>query len=98
MPVPVDERGLSVSAGLRTSRHAKGAYVTPAHQFPLGMTMPLERRMSLLKWAADTGAFIIENDYESEYRFGGRPMAALQSLDRNSTVIFIGSFNKLLFP
>jgi len=98
MPLPLDERGLSVSAGLRTSRHAKGAYVTPAHQFPLGMTMPLERRMSLLKWASDTGAFIIEDDYDSEYRFGGRPIAALQSLDRNSTVIFIGSFNKLLFP
>ena len=62
------------------------------------MTMSLERRMSLLKWASDTGAFIIEDDYDSEYRFGGRPIAALQSLDRNSTVIFIGSFNKLLFP
>jgi GntR family transcriptional regulator/MocR family aminotransferase len=98
MPVPLDEQGLSVSSGLRTSRHAKGAYVTPAHQFPLGMTMSLERRMSLLKWAFDTGAFIIEDDYDSEYRFGGRPVAALQSLDRNSTVIFIGSFNKLLFP
>ncbi len=98
VPVPLDERGLSVSAGLKTSRHAKGAYVTPAHQFPLGMTMPLERRMSLLKWASDTGAFIIEDDYDSEYRFVGRPIAALQSLDRNSNVIFIGSFNKLLFP
>jgi len=60
--------------------------------------MPLERRMSLLKWASDTGAFIIEDDYDSEYRLGGSPIAALQSLDRNSTVIFIGSFNKLLFP
>ena len=98
IPVPLDEHGLSVSAGLKTSRQAKGAYVTPAHQFPLGMTMPLERRMSLLKWAFDTGAFIIEDDYDSEYRFVGRPIAALQSLDRNSNVIFIGSFNKLLFP
>jgi GntR family transcriptional regulator/MocR family aminotransferase len=60
--------------------------------------MSLERRMALLKWASDTGAFIIEDDYDSEYRFGGRPIAALQSLDRNSNVIFIGSFNKLLFP
>jgi GntR family transcriptional regulator/MocR family aminotransferase len=98
VPVPLDGWGLSVSAGLRTCRHAKGAYVTPAHQFPLGMTMSLERRMSLLKWASDTGAFIIEDDYDSEYRFEGRPIATLQSLDRNSTVIFIGSFNKLLFP
>jgi GntR family transcriptional regulator/MocR family aminotransferase len=98
IPVAVDEQGLSVSAGLRMCRHAKGVYVTPAHQFPLGMTMSLKRRMSLLKWAFDTGAFIIEDDYDSEYRFGGRPIASLQSLDRNSTVIFIGSFNKLLFP
>jgi GntR family transcriptional regulator/MocR family aminotransferase len=98
IPVPLDEQGLSVSAGRRTSSHASGAYVTPAHQFPLGMTMSLERRMSLLNWASDTGAFIIEDDYDSEYRFEGRPIAALQSLDRNSNVIFIGSFNKLLFP
>jgi len=98
VPLPLDEGGLSVSTGLRTSRQAKGAYVTPAHQFPLGMTMSLERRMSLIKWASDTGAFIIEDDYDSEFRFGGRPIAALQSLDRNSNVIFVGSFNKLLFP
>jgi GntR family transcriptional regulator / MocR family aminotransferase len=98
IPVPLDEQGLSVSAGLRMRRHARGAYVTPAHQFPLGMTMSLERRMALLKWASDTGAFIIEDDYDSEYRFEGRPVAALQSLDRDSNVIFIGSFNKLLFP
>jgi GntR family transcriptional regulator/MocR family aminotransferase len=60
--------------------------------------MPLERRMALLNWAAQNGAFIIEDDYDSEYRFEGRPVPALQSLDRNSNVIFIGSFNKLLFP
>ncbi len=90
--------GLSVSAGLRMCPHAKGVYVTPAHQFPLGMTMSLERRMALLKWASRAGAFIIEDDYDSEYRFEGRPVPALQSLDRNSNVIFIGSFNKLLFP
>ena len=98
IPVPLDEQGLSVSAGLRTCRHAKGVYVTPGHQFPLGMTMSLERRMALLKWASRTGAFVIEDDYDSEYRFEGRPVPAMQSLDRNSNVIFIGSFNKLLFP
>ena len=98
IPVPLDEHGLSVSAGLRTCPHAKGVYVTPAHQFPLGMTMSLERRMALLKWASRTGAFVIEDDYDSEYRFEGRPVPAMQSLDRNSNVIFIGSFNKLLFP
>jgi GntR family transcriptional regulator/MocR family aminotransferase len=98
IPVPLDEEGLCVAADLDTFPHARGAYVTPAHQFPLGMTMSLERRTSLLKWASDSGAFIIEDDYDSEYRFEGRPIAALQSLDRNSNVIFVGSFNKLLFP
>jgi GntR family transcriptional regulator/MocR family aminotransferase len=98
IPVPLDEQGLSVSDGLKICRHAKGAYVTPAHQFPLGMTMSLERRTALLNWASRTGAFVIEDDYDSEYRFRGLPVPALQSLDRNSNVIFIGSFNKLLFP
>jgi GntR family transcriptional regulator/MocR family aminotransferase len=98
IPVPVDEQGLSVSAGMRICRHAKGVYVTPGHQFPLGMTMPLKRRMQLLRWAASEGAFVIEDDYDSEYRFEGVPMPALQSLDRASSVIFIGSFSKVLFP
>jgi GntR family transcriptional regulator / MocR family aminotransferase len=98
IPVPVDEHGLSVSAGLAMCPRAKGVYVTPAHQFPLGMTMSLERRMAILKWASRTGAFVMEDDYDSEYRFEGCPVPAMQSLDRNSNVIFIGSFNKLLFP
>ena len=98
IPVPVDEQGLNVSAGLSICPHAKGAYVTPAHQFPLGMTMSLERRMALLKWASRAGAFVIEDDYDSEYRFEGRPVPALQGLDRNSNVILVGSFAKLLFP
>lgn len=98
IPVPVDGEGLSVSIGRKTCRQAKGAYVTPGHQFPLGMTMPLQRRLSILNWASRSGAFIIEDDYDSEYRFGGPPVPALQSLDRHSNVVFIGSFNKLLFP
>jgi GntR family transcriptional regulator / MocR family aminotransferase len=98
IPVPVDKQGLCVGAGVKACPHARGAYVTPAHQFPLGMTMSLERRMSLLKWAAHVGAFVIEDDYDSEYRFQGRPMPALQNLDRNSNVIFVGSLSKLLFP
>ena len=96
--VPVDEEGLSVSAGMKTCPDAKGAYVTPAHQFPLGVTMSLERRMALLRWASRAGAFIIEDDYDSEYRFEGPPVPALQSLDHHSSVIFIGSFSKTLFP
>ncbi len=96
--VPVDEEGLSVSAGMKICPDAKGAYVTPAHQFPLGVTMSLERRMALLTWASRTGAFVIEDDYDSEYRFEGPPMPSLQSLDNHSSVIFIGSFSKTLFP
>ena len=98
IPVAVDEQGLSVSAGMRMCPHAKGVYVTPGHQFPLGMTMSLERRMQLLRWAAGQGAFVIEDDYDSEYRFEGIPIPALQSLDQASSVIFIGSFSKVLFP
>lgn len=98
VPVPVDAQGLSVSAGVRMCSRPKGIYLTPAHQFPLGMTMSLERRMEVLKCASRTGAFIIEDDYDSEYRFEGRPVPTLQSLDRSSSVILVGSFSKLLFP
>ncbi|HTZ58580.1 MAG TPA: PLP-dependent aminotransferase family protein [Acidobacteriaceae bacterium] len=98
IPVPVDEEGLSVSAGKKMCAHAKGVYLTPAHQFPLGVTMSLERRLSVLDWASRNGAFIIEDDYDSEYRFSGQPAPALQSLDHQSNVIFIGSFSKTMFP
>lgn len=98
IPVPVDEEGLSVSVGEKICPHARGVYLTPAHQFPLGMTMSLERRMAVLKWASRTGAFIIEDDYDSEYRFEGKPVPSLQSLDNHSNVILIGSLSKTLFP
>jgi GntR family transcriptional regulator / MocR family aminotransferase len=98
IPVPVDAQGLSVLDGLRMCPQAKGVYVTPAHQFPLGMTMSLERRVEVLKWASRAGAFVIEDDYDSEYRFEGQPVPAIQSLDRSSNVILVGSFSKILFP
>ena len=98
IPVPVNDEGLSVSAGTKICPDAKGVYVTPAHQFPLGVMMSLERRMALLSWAARAGAFVIEDDYDSEYRFEGAPVPALRSLDNHSTVIFVGSFSKTLFP
>jgi len=98
VPVPVDEHGLSVSGAIRACANARGAYVTPAHQYPLGMTLSLERRVELLRWAARTGAFVIEDDYDSEFRFKGHPSPALQGLDRHSSVIFVGTFTKLLFP
>jgi GntR family transcriptional regulator/MocR family aminotransferase len=97
VPVPVDEDGLVVSAGEKICPHARGVYLTPAHQFPLGVTMSLERRMAVLKWAKRTGAFVIEDDYDSEYRFEGTPVPSLQSLDNYSNVILIGSFTKTLF-
>ena len=96
--VPVDEQGLNVRAGLELCPNAKGAYITPSHQFPLGTTLTVERRRALLEWASRTGSFLIEDDYDSEYRFQGRPMPALQGMDENGSVILVGSFNKLLFP
>jgi GntR family transcriptional regulator/MocR family aminotransferase len=98
VPVPVDAQGLSISAAMKICARPRGVYLTPGHQFPLGMTMSLERRMAVLRWASRAGAFIIEDDYDSEYRFEGRPVPALQSLDRTSSVTFVGSFSKLLFP
>jgi GntR family transcriptional regulator / MocR family aminotransferase len=97
MPVPVDDYGL-VTAKIRGRQAGRVAYVTPSHQYPLGMTMSAARRMSLLKWAMDSGSWIIEDDYDSEYRFGSRPIASLQGLDMHSRVIYIGTFSKVLFP
>src|SRR4030095_40718 len=74
------------------------AYVTPAHQFPLGVTMSLDRRLELLNWVRHSGGLIFEDDYDSEYRYSGRPIPALQGLDQNDSVIFAGSFSKVLFP
>lgn len=98
IPVPVDGHGLDVFAARKLSPRAIAAYATPAHQFPLGMSMPVERRLSLLRWAYEANAFVIEDDYDSEYRFEGRPIPALQGLDKRGSVIFLGSFSKVLFP
>jgi GntR family transcriptional regulator/MocR family aminotransferase len=98
IPVPVDDCGLDVAAGQSLGRTARAAYITPAHQFPLGASLSLERRLTLLAWAREAGAFILEDDYDSEYRFEGHPIPALQGLDTCDSVIFLGSFNKVLFP
>ena len=98
IPVPVDEHGLDVAAGIRLCRPAKAAYVTPSHQFPLGMTMSASRRLQLLEWANGAGSWVIEDDYDSEYRYESMPIASLQGLDRNARVIYIGTFSKTLFP
>jgi GntR family transcriptional regulator/MocR family aminotransferase len=98
IPVSVDADGLSVAEGQRRCDRAKLAYVTPAHQFPLGVTMSLDRRLALTDWARRTGGLIFEDDYDSEYRYSGRPIPALQGLDQSGSVIFAGSFSKVLFP
>jgi GntR family transcriptional regulator/MocR family aminotransferase len=98
VPVPVDEEGISVAKGRRLAPRPKLIYVTPSHQFPLGMTMSADRRRALLEWAQEAGAFIVEDDYDSEYRFEGRPVPTLQTLDPNNRVVLAGTFNKLLFP
>jgi len=97
IPVPVDQDGLNVAAGIKLSPRAKLAYVTPANQFPLSVTMSADRRMELLNWAAGAGAWIVEDEYDAEYRYHGRPVAALQSLDRSGSVIYVGTFTKMLF-
>jgi GntR family transcriptional regulator/MocR family aminotransferase len=97
VPVPVDQQGLSVEAGLNMQPHARLAYVTPAHQYPLGYEMSLERRNALLEWSRGEGAYILEDDYDGDYRYEGRPIASLQGMEPDR-VIYIGSFNKILFP
>jgi GntR family transcriptional regulator/MocR family aminotransferase len=97
-PVPVDAEGLDPERGERKWGRAKLIYVTPAHQFPLGVTMSLRRRLALLEWARRSRTLIFEDDYDSEYRYSGRPIPALQGLDRAGSVIFAGSFNEVLFP
>jgi GntR family transcriptional regulator/MocR family aminotransferase len=98
VPVGVDDEGLDVRQGIRRDPQARAVYITPSHQYPLGMTMSATRRMLLLNWAARSGAWIMEDDYDSEYRFGGRPIASLQSLDSGARVIYVGTFNKVMFP
>ena len=97
-PVQVDKDGFDLSAALRHRRQARLVYVTPSHQFPLGLTMSLPRRLALLEWARVAEAWIIEDDYDSEFRYAGRPLASLQGLDRNGRVIYIGTFSKTIFP
>jgi len=97
-PVPMDAEGLDLEAGRRQWKRARLVYVTPAHQFPLGVTMSLRRRLALLDWAQRSHTLVFEDDYDSEYRYAGRPIPALQGLDRSGTVIFAGSFNEVLFP
>ncbi len=98
VPVPVDADGLVVEAGLARAPDARLAYVTPSHQYPLGGTLSLGRRLDLLAWARDSGVWILEDDYDGEFRHAGRPITALQGLDGDGRVIYLGTFSKALFP
>ncbi|CAG9164442.1 MocR-like pyridoxine biosynthesis transcription factor PdxR [Cupriavidus pampae] len=95
VPVPVDDEGIIVD---RLPPEARIVYVTPSHQFPLGMPMSLERRLALLAWAQQHGALIVEDDYDGEYRFEGRPVESLKSLDKAGVVAYVGTFSKTIFP
>ncbi|MFN4141416.1 PLP-dependent aminotransferase family protein [Aestuariivirga sp.] len=98
VPVPVDAEGLVVAAGRERAPKARAAFVTPARQYPTGVTMPLARRLELLDWAAEAKAIVIEDDYDSEYRYVGKPLPALMSLDANASVIYTGTFSKVFSP
>ena len=96
--VPVDDNGLSLSAGIATGTTPRMIAVAPSHQYPLGTTMSLHRRLELLAFADKTDSWVLEDDYDNEFRYAGRPSAALRSLDGGSRVIYVGTFSKVLFP
>lgn len=97
-PVPVDGEGIDVAAGIAARPDAKAVYVTPSHQYPLGVTLSMARRLSLIAWARGANAYIIEDDYDSEFRFAGPPLSALQGIDGEGRVIYVGTFSKTLLP
>ena len=96
--VPVDDEGMDVAALRALGKSVRAAYVTPSHQYPLGVSITAARRLALLDWAAHRGAWIIEDDYDSEYRYVSRPLGALQGMDSKERVIYVGTFSKVLFP
>jgi GntR family transcriptional regulator / MocR family aminotransferase len=96
--VPVDAAGIDVAAGINSAPKARAVFVTPSHQFPTGVVLSMARRLELLNWAREARAWIIEDDYASEFRYGGRALASLQGLDESGRVIYVGTLNKALFP
>lgn len=98
VPVPVDGEGLSLTEGLALDPKPRLICISPSHQYPLGVTMSLARRLELLDTARAAGSFVLEDDYDSEYRYAGRPLAALQGLDQGGRVIYLGTFSKVMFP
>ncbi|MBL3596832.1 PLP-dependent aminotransferase family protein [Rhodovulum sulfidophilum] len=98
VPVRVDRQGILVEPILATPNRAKAVFLTPSHQFPTGATLALDRRLALIEWAAGHQAWIIEDDYDSEFHYAGKPTACVQGLDPNDRTIYIGTFTKSLFP
>ena len=98
VPLPIDDEGLSIQLASRKAPQARAAFVTPSHQFPLGVTMSLQRRLQLLTWAEQSDSWIVEDDYDSLYRYEGQPLAALQGLDKHQRVLYVGTFSKMMFP
>jgi GntR family transcriptional regulator/MocR family aminotransferase len=98
LSLPVDSEGADINRVLDRARKSRLAFVTPSHQYPLGVTMTVSRRLAVIEWARRSGAWIIEDDYDSEYRYRGKPLPSLQGLDRSGRVIYMGSFSKTLFP
>lgn len=98
IPVAVDDQGMDVAQGVARAPDARFAVVTPTHQSPLGVSLSLPRRLALLDWANRQGSWIIEDDYDSEYRYQGKPLPALKSLDQQGRVLYTGTFSKVLFP
>ena len=98
VPIRVDQEGLRVASGLAAAPKARLAVVTPTHQCPTGVAMSLPRRLALLAWASETGAWVLEDDYDSEFRYTGRPLPSLKSLDSGQRVLYAGTFSKVLMP
>lgn len=98
IPVPVDRQGIVVEPILDSPQRTKAASLTPSHQFPTGVTLTLDRRLALIEWAARNQAWIIEDDYDSEFHYAGKPTACVQGLDPHDRTIYIGTFTKSLFP
>lgn len=98
IPVSMDAQGLSVDVGRKRAPSARAAFVAPSHQYPLGVTMSASRRLQLLEWAAHARAWIVEDDYDSEFRYDSSPIASLQGLDQHARVIYVGTLSKIMFP
>ncbi|HYC42510.1 MAG TPA: PLP-dependent aminotransferase family protein [Noviherbaspirillum sp.] len=98
VPVPVDADGLRVDEGIHLQPRARLAYVTPSHQYPLGVTLSLSRRLQLIEWARQSSAWIVEDDYDSEFHYDSRPVSAIHGLDQHECVLYVGTFSKVLFP